>query len=279
MFHNRVEHRHAIIVLLLLACHGCTGWHQAKHYFRVKQTRDLALAAERGDVEEIDRLISEGVDVNATGYKGITPLHWALHVGNKAGYRRLLRHKADPNLKLERGFKWIYRRGSTTVVLAPGDCVTGIAAAIDNDSSWLKLSLENGGNPSSVNMLHKHSRGYSPIFEATRYNNIENVKLLIAAGADLDHQNAYGETPLAMAADFYRFHLVYLLLEAGADHSIPDIHGHIATRRIANSTEDLIFGDDDEREWRLKVFEFLKNEGVDLAAYRDSGAIESLSGN
>ena len=65
----------------------------------------------------------------------------------------------------------------------------------------------------------------SPLVTATVFGNIEAVKLLIKAGADLNAQDAQGSTPVFVAAFFCRPEILKLLLEKGADQSIPNKEG------------------------------------------------------
>ena len=59
---------------------------------------ELWRAAENGDVEELDRLCSHGVDVNARNRHGMTALMRAAYHGHAQMVRALLRRGADPNL-------------------------------------------------------------------------------------------------------------------------------------------------------------------------------------
>ncbi len=65
------------------------------------QVRALAKAAGRGRIRKIDELFGRGVDVNARGTSGATPLFWAMK--NAKGFRRLLELGADPNAVFEDG--------------------------------------------------------------------------------------------------------------------------------------------------------------------------------
>lgn len=57
---------------------------------------------------------------------------------------------------------------------------------------------------------------------ATRKSNIEQVKSLLAKGADVDAKSPYGATPLFFACDRSNAEIVKLLLEAGANPNIQD---------------------------------------------------------
>lgn len=66
-------------------------------------TTPLHMAAEKGDIKEMERLIAEGANVNAKGFKpflGTKPLlHWAASDGNKEVAELLISKGADVNAK------------------------------------------------------------------------------------------------------------------------------------------------------------------------------------
>lgn len=89
----------------------------------------LARAIPRGDVREIDRLVSEGADVNAAhtrpkGHVDMTPLVWAMLHGQKAAFECLLEHGADPTRPYEHY-----------------DSLLHAIAGWPDDSIWLSLAL------------------------------------------------------------------------------------------------------------------------------------------
>lgn len=70
--------------------------------------------------------------------------------------------------------------------------------------------------------VHKKYAGSSPLNHAIRSTNVNLVKSLLAAGADLNEKNDEGTTPLAQAIGYNRqsSEIARLLLEAGADTNI-----------------------------------------------------------
>jgi hypothetical protein len=57
---------------------------------------------------------------------------------------------------------------------------------------------------------------------ATRKNNVEQVKALLAKGADVNAKSPYGATPLFFACDRSNVEIVKILLDAGADPNVQD---------------------------------------------------------
>src|SRR5215510_16309973 len=62
-------------------------------------TRQLWHIAGSGDLEELDHLVSQGVDVNAGDRTGVTALMRAAYHGQLGMVRALIGHGADPNAK------------------------------------------------------------------------------------------------------------------------------------------------------------------------------------
>jgi len=62
-----------------------------------RATTPLTMAAARGEVQELERLIAAGADPNSGGDSAFTPLIWAARQGEIAAVRRLVALGADPN--------------------------------------------------------------------------------------------------------------------------------------------------------------------------------------
>ncbi|MDO5464101.1 MAG: ankyrin repeat domain-containing protein, partial [Akkermansia sp.] len=85
-------------------------------------------------------------------------------------------------------------------------------AAKAGNSKQLRLLIAAGANVKKVDR-----RTYPPLYLAIRHDHIECVKLLIEAGADVNKANKDGSTPLYWAAEKPNTECVKLLIEAGAD--------------------------------------------------------------
>ena len=60
---------------------------------------------------------------------------------------------------------------------------------------------------------------------ASRYDNLNIVKMLLEKGASIDIQDNYGYNALIAASIAYRIDIVKMLLERGANFSIQDNNG------------------------------------------------------
>ncbi len=176
----------------------------------------LASAAERGNTEQMQRLVDQGVAIDGVGQRGMTPLLWAMGKRGVTGFRWLLEHGASPNLVSCCDVK--------NSQLSPME----EAAAIE-DSQYLQALLEHGGNANLI----VDSAERTPIFSAVKFRHKKNIELLVRYRADLNRVTlsditvmAFGGTALQQALDSSQFEIALILLRAGADPCIKDRSGH-----------------------------------------------------
>lgn len=204
---------------------------------------ELVMAASQGKIEVIDRLVAAGVDVNARGQGGMTPLAYVLQKENIEGVARLLHHGADPNLTYNEQQDSTMRR-----------------FVVRKDPAYLELALDYGGD---VNALMYGDDGKPVIFDAITLGRVDNVKLLIDAGADVNLQDSItGETPLHATGISAEYEIAYLLLEAGADPRINDNNGQNGLLWAIEDTKKP--GSEEIYQWRQKVIEYLRGMGMDV---------------
>jgi len=152
-------------------------------------------AAARGDEAGVRSLRQQGVDINAQGERGVTPLEWALLHKDRRAMETLLRAGADPSRP---------GVGGATVLHL---------AAMANDPSYLRLLLDHGADPNAP-----HGVTQAPPLDAALMNPGDDAfDLLLAHHADPNRADRLGNTPLHVAAKVHRTHCVLRLLEAGAD--------------------------------------------------------------
>jgi len=209
----------------------------AAEFYSDKKTIALVRAAGKGDIKRIDALVSEGVDVNARGKDGFTPIMGALARLNLAGVKRLLQLGANPN-----------------VTVIGGDSAISLAAKID-DPRFLQAMLEYSGDANYVNPR----TAWSLLHEATISYRMKSVELLTQHGANLNVQDRNGETPLMLASNLNRYVIAYYLLQHGADYKLTNNIG----KTVVNSIEDFpIDPKSDGYVWKNKVIKYLRDRGV-----------------
>ena len=231
--------------VLQASCDGMSSRSlKAKDYFEGELQIQFVEAVAKGDETRMGELLEQGADVNAVGVEEIHPLFWAMAKRSLKGFEFLLKNGANPN----------YSTGNVEDKegLYP---VLELAASADN-SDYLLLLLEYGGNPNQ-----RFGEGTRTIiYQAVMYNQTENVRLLINAGADMDHQDLSGKTPVITAANINNYELVYLFLEKGADPTIMDRWGYDLSGQI------MLFADRamefKQYKWYLMVVNELKSRGL-----------------
>jgi ankyrin repeat protein len=172
------------------------------------QTQALALAAGRGDITEIDRLVAAGADVNTVGTYGVAVTEWLLQHPNEAGFRRLLEHGADPN-KI-----WFIRYDGTEEQLSLLHRTVEEAPYIGTD--YLRMCLEIGrGDP---NLLSPDKK-YRPIQKALRLGNEEAFMILYNSGSDINFKDKLGHPLVFNSALHGNFEITLFLLNTGTDYS------------------------------------------------------------
>lgn len=215
----------------------------AEEFFSTPALLEFAEAAAKGKTRKLDQLLKQGVGLNARGKDDMTPLLWTMLKKNKAGFRYLLEHGADPNVQISAGTN-------------SGQSVMSFSALAD-DPEYLDLVLQHGGNPNLIDP----KRGITPIFQSIHSYNVSNVRRLIAAGANLNFIGTRGQTPAIEAAIISQHEMVFYILKAGADPTIKD---NLKATVIDWVTSDRIDPKSKVSEWRAKTLELLKAKGVEI---------------
>ena len=215
-------------------------------------TTALHWASYRDDVESADLLIRAGANVNATNDLGATPLWTASLNGSAAMVRRLLQAGANPNAALRLGETPVMvasRSGDPDVVeqlLAEGADVNARAARGQTALMWavaqthtdvVKVLLAHRADVharsevwSQVMAVPPHGRleynraiphgGNTALMFAARVGDVASVKLLVAAGANVNDADAWGVSATVLAAHSGYGELVDFLLREGADPNV-----------------------------------------------------------
>ncbi|MCK8462414.1 ankyrin repeat domain-containing protein [Aliiroseovarius sp. S1339] len=185
----------------------------------------LHLAAHEGHVDEVNRLIASGADVDARDRAGRTPAHVAAFASHDDVVAALAKGGADMNALEDRVY----------------DVLT--IAAVANDPELVSLAMQVGNRPDLVTSVYDGTA----LIAAAHLGHHDVVARLVAGGAPLDHVNNLGWTALIEAVvlgdggpDHVR--TVEILVEAGADKTIGDRDGvtplqHATARGYADMIE------------------------------------------
>ncbi|AXI43997.1 ankyrin repeat domain-containing protein [Sulfitobacter sp. SK011] len=168
----------------------------------------LHRAAHEGQVDEINRLIAAGADLNARDRVGRTPVHVAAFASHDDAIAALAKGGADMNALENRVY----------------DVLT--IAAVANDPELVSLALDLGNKPDLITSIYDGTA----LIAAAHLGHHDVVARLVAGGAPLDHVNNLAWTALIEAVvlgDGGPDHIktVQILVEAGADKTIGDRDG------------------------------------------------------
>ncbi len=191
---------------------------------------ELVRAARKGDLNEVIRLLGRGVDVNAGGKYGTTPLMAAGHGKNVEIVKLLINKGADINAKDNMGL---------TVLMH---------AAWGGNLDVVKLLIEKG-----LDVKARNRFGETALMHAAWGGNLDVVKLLIEKGLDVKDTDHDGRTVLMSAAEGGNLDVVKFLIEKGLDVKDTDHDGWTVLMSAAEGGN-------------LDVVKFLIEKGLNVKA-------------
>jgi len=266
----------------------------------------LMIASRTGNVAAMKVLLDHGADANAKDtLRGTTPLMWAADEGHAAAIKLLIERGADFKARsapAERGrgpalgksgdprravaalgaavaagrpipgLGQIGGLNGSRTAAGPGRGGTGAAGggrgngrgagADGGDQDDDAFAAAFGGRGPAP----KDGGGLTPLVFASRANDLESVKVLLAAGADINQTTLYGWSPLLVATQNRYYKLAAYLLDHGADPNLENKGGwvplYLATdnRNIENGDYPVRKGDMDH----LDFIRLLLDKGADV---------------
>lgn len=235
--------------------HSRFGW-KPDVFFKDPGVVALCRAIEVNDLAQIDQLIANGVDVNATGEGNMTPLLWAFPDNQLARFRRLVEHGANPNVVVTTSL------GAPSAIRA-GDSVIHLCART-HFPGYFEAVLDGGGDPNL-----KDGEG-STVLQAIIVAGVPDaerrVRLALDRGADINAYGRSGATPVFDAVSWFgQYDVALLLLERGAD---PLVHQKDqlpnAIHRVLIEERDSARRTESERGGIARIKKWLEVNGYDL---------------
>jgi ankyrin repeat protein len=135
------------------------------------------------------------------------------------------------------------------------------AAAGDGSDDEAFVAAFGGRGPAP-----KDGGGLTPLVFATRANDLDSVKVLLSAGADINQTTAYGWTPLLVATQNRYYKLAAYMLDHGADANLANKGGWVPLY-LATDNRNIENGDYPVRKGDLDHLDFIKlllDKGVDV---------------
>jgi ankyrin repeat protein len=274
----------------------------------------LMTAARTGNVAAIKVLLDHGADVNAKeSLRGTTALMWAADEAHAPAVKLLIDRGADINAHSDpvtrgRGPSLGKANDPRKQVAAQGAAVAAGKALDLNQLSLVPGAIPRaparGGQgvpaaappPVEVDAAEAAARaaGLTPRSEvkdggaltaltyAARANDLESVKVLLAAGVDVNQTSGYGWSPLLVATQNRYYKLGEYLLEHGANPNLAN-KGGWTPLYLATDNRNIENGDYPVRRADVDHLEFIKlllDKGANVnARVKDSTEIRTVFTN
>ncbi len=253
----------------------------------------LMLASRTGSVDAMTVLIDRGADVNAREtLRGTTPLMWAADEAHPAAVQLLIQRGADikaqsnpaprgrgPALgKANDPRKAVAAQGAALAArqaspdlgtlnalangqpagrgrgagAAGGTTPTGAAGDDQLDDAAVAAGFGSRGRPEPSD-----GGALTPLVYAARSNDVDSVKILLAAGADVNQVTGYGWSPLLVATQNRYYKLGAFLLDHGADPNLANKGGWVPLY-LATDNRNIESGDYPVRKGDMDHLDFIK---------------------
>jgi uncharacterized protein len=251
----------------------------------------LLWAAHWDDLDSAELLLKSGADANAANEYGTTPLSQACVNANTGFVRLLLKSGANPNTAIATGetpLMTCARSGNADAVRLLIEFGAGINAKepAQNQTALMWAAAERHPNVvgaligAHADLKASTKQGFTAIHFAARVGDLESVKLLLAAGVDVNLQTqgggaSSGYTPLLIASLRAQTDVALYLLDHGADPNV-EAAGftplHWASTSWEGFASNPVYGFEDpmsgipDRQAKLRLVKALLAHGANVNA-------------
>lgn len=232
----------------------------------------LMVAARSGNLDAVKLLLDHGAQVNAKEHQaGTTALMWAADQRNAPVVKLLIDHGADINIHSDPELRG--RGPALGKADDPRKAVAAQVAAIKNgkvrDIFNLAATDDDGTTVARrFRQPAKDGGGLTALSYAARSNDLDSVKALLTAGADVNQVTNYGWTPLLIATQNRYYKLGAYLLDHGADPNLAN-EGGWTPLYLATDNRNIESGDYPVRQADMDHLDFIKlllAKGADVNA-------------
>lgn len=204
----RSAYRLAVFVALLPLLVSCRGELLGDDIRLFNDVPALARAVANEDIDEIEKTVGERpalVDYQEPRF-GQTMLIWSILNDRYKSAEKLLQLGADPNLQNKDGLSALMYAAEWHIEEWRGD------------PKYLRLVLKYGGDPNAIaDSQTPPARLGTPLIAAVNSLNLENVRILVEAGADVDYREGC-TSALSAAFNLGQVDMVrYFIIDTKAD--------------------------------------------------------------
>ena len=236
----------------------------------LRGTTSLMWAADEGHAAAIQLLIQRGADFKARSdmtergrgpalgkandpRKQVAAQGRALAAGRALDLRDLSALRGDNNGIGGQGAGGIARGGRTRGGRAPnGRATDGVDQGFDQNDDAAVAAFGFRGRPAP-----KDGGALTPLVYAVRADDLDSVKVLLAAGADVNQVTGYGWSPLLVATQNRYYRLGAYLIDHGADVNLAN-HGGWTPLYLATDNRNIESGDYPVRKGDMDHLDFIK---------------------
>ena len=230
----------------------------------------LHRAVKDWSVGVVKYLVFNGANVNVKNKYGTAPLHLANDVGIA---EFLVSNGANVNEKNVHGITPLHFAGNSKIakyLISKGadvnvreddkGCTPLHIATRRGDVDFVKCLVSAGANVDA-----KTKSGRTPLhFVFSLWNNddrsIDIINFLVSAGANVDSQDYKGSTPLHLAAEWEKLNVAQFLISIGADVHVKDKQGMTPLHSVAKY-----------RCESIEIIKYLVANGADVNTKNDRG--------
>ncbi len=240
----------------------------------LRGTTALMWAADEGHAAAIQLLIQRGADIKATSAlvergrgpalgksndprKAVAAQGAALAAGSALDLQDLAALRGDPNGPGGTG----RGRGAATPAATPAAGGRGgpgrAAAPVVDEAGFVDEAAVSAGVIRRGAAAPKDGGGLTPLVYAVLSDDLDSVKALLAAGADVNQTTAYGWSPLLVATQNRFYKLGAYLIDHGADVNLAN-KGAWTPLYLATDNRNIESGDYPVRKGDMDHLDFIK---------------------
>jgi len=194
----------------------------------------LHLACMNQSANMVSKLLQAGANPNTTKWTGESPLMTCANTGTLDAVRDLLDNGADVNAaeitQTQTALMWAAAEKHSDIVallIERGANINAVSKLIPEAEPFhVETPGSMGMNFAHTLRFKEYTGGFTALLFAAQQGDIESMRILLDAGADIDFATKEEGSALVIATAAGHEELANYLLERGADPNIKDAYGH-----------------------------------------------------